>query len=624
MVICCCYRNADLVADKGSKSCGDAVGRLRRCPPPRLVDDRQNETEVFINVYSLAKRNKQLKKFGMGVFHCGVVVCGIEWGYGESVDPSTQSGLFCVYPGQAAGTLYRTIFLGTTTCTPQQVDTILHRLENEWVSGEYHILAHNCNHFAQRFCDLLSTTQKLRIPSWCNRAARVCDKIIPRRLASYVHRLFDESPPRPQACPRSRVSELPTSVIPNGWYYHHMRTQKPRYVTMPDPDTARRYRERNYRLENNNKFISSRRPGASNILAPQLCGIRDGSGADGPCDVEVIRSNHCYLSGEILMLPRAISEAVFISGGCCTTAQDDEMLFTRSVNVYPEKSAELKSFIEMESLVSISCEALVPSALSAAASSQGFGDGATPRKSEVAADGRRAAVTALTEGGREGAVRQGKVSERDVKLTKRSVKVVRRMKRYVDVGDSEELANSCSTQRLSIAQFPVSDGTQIKRSRRRNNNCSEDCIAAEFGSGNVTVSFISSRLLSTTVDSHPVEKEGEVPEDGTDTRNGSPLTTKETTRFESDADTLAPSSGVSMEMVSGVAMGMCTSFSTKDGPVACSIAEESFTIPNNNAKEVLNAGAACEEELPRHTCEESSKECDELFSSVEGTEEYVG
>ncbi|RNF16205.1 uncharacterized protein Tco025E_05245 [Trypanosoma conorhini] len=238
MRLCCCQNAEDAVADKRAAIAVMEKKGLRRCTPPTTIPRQCVEVAVQINVYSLLEQNKRLKKVGMGVYHCGVVVYGIEWGYGECVESANASGMFCVYPGQAAGTLYRTVFLGVTTRSPQQVDTILHRLENEWRSGDYHILNHNCNHFAQRFCDLLSTVQKLRLPGWCNRAARVCNRVVPRKLATYLHRLVDEEPPKARLPDLSRIGEIPESVIPRGWYLHPSISQQPRYTSSCVPGRA--------------------------------------------------------------------------------------------------------------------------------------------------------------------------------------------------------------------------------------------------------------------------------------------------------------------------------------------------------------------------------------------------
>ncbi|KAK7194201.1 PPPDE putative peptidase domain containing protein [Novymonas esmeraldas] len=240
MAFCCCGvgGTAGVISKNAAQLRGlEALG-MSRGHSPRL---RRTEVQipVTLNVYSLLESNKKLSKMGMGVFHTGVVVYGIEWGYGEVVDNPNASGLFCVHPGQAAGTLYRTIRIGYTTRSPMQVDTILHRLENEWRSCEYHILHHNCNHFAAAFCDLLSTTEKLQVPSWCNRAARVGDRVIPRRLATKVQHMMDDEPPKAMApAPPSNISEIPMSVVPHEWYLHPSIFQPLRYTGDSRPPTV--------------------------------------------------------------------------------------------------------------------------------------------------------------------------------------------------------------------------------------------------------------------------------------------------------------------------------------------------------------------------------------------------
>lgn len=239
MAFCCC--GAGVTASVTSKNADqvrhlEAMG-ISRGPSPRL-QRTEVQIPVTLNVYSLLENNKKLSKLGMGVYHTGVVVYGIEWGYGEVVENPNASGLFCVHPGQAAGTLHRTIRIGYTTRSPMQVDTILHRLENEWRSREYHILHHNCNHFAQAFCDLLSTTEKLRVPAWCNRAARIGDRLIPRKLATKVQHMMDAEPPKAvDPAPFCNVNEVPLSVVPREWYLHPSIFQPMRYVSDSRPES---------------------------------------------------------------------------------------------------------------------------------------------------------------------------------------------------------------------------------------------------------------------------------------------------------------------------------------------------------------------------------------------------
>lgn len=247
---------------------------IQRCPTPSWEGPHKCPTPVTINVYHLVQRNDQFRKVGFGIFHVGVVIFGTEWSYGESIEGGHSTGLFHSSPG-LAGDVFKSIGIGQTTLSASQVDTILHRLENEWRSKDYHILHHNCIHFSQRFCDLLSTTMTLRVPSWCNRAARVSDKVIPRSMATKIQRKITGKVQPPKAVPAltsyermvrkhgrltsvddgsslffsqhvcsisganpsekgGTVKRLPKSVIPPGWYNNSRVYYRPEYSRVVD------------------------------------------------------------------------------------------------------------------------------------------------------------------------------------------------------------------------------------------------------------------------------------------------------------------------------------------------------------------------------------------------------
>lgn len=298
---CCCHADTDVVEDKSVAHqihLLQAKG-IKRCKPPELQVTHECRTTVRLNIYHLSQRNKSLRKLGFGIFHVGVVIFGIEWSFGESLEGKNRTGLFFCPPG-FAGHVFKTLEIGQTTLSPAQVDTILHRLENEWRSSDYHILHRNCNHFAQRFCDLLSTITPLRVPSWCNRAARVSDKIVPRLVASTIQRKVAGKVQPPKAAgphasspgmrkgggvvvsfsddigslssshsndafsdasvrgEEAQLNCLPPSIIPPGWYNHPMIYQLPKYRPatdfnefmfsewcLPGEHQPRRSRERN-------------------------------------------------------------------------------------------------------------------------------------------------------------------------------------------------------------------------------------------------------------------------------------------------------------------------------------------------------------------------------------------
>lgn len=294
---CCCPGESDVVEDKSIATEIQSLSAkgIERCKCPELQVSHECRTIVTLNIYHLTHRNKPLRKLGIGIFHVGVVIFGMEWSFGESIQGGNSTGLFFHTPG-LAGVGFKTVEIGQTTLSPVQVDTILHRLENEWKSCDYHILHRNCNHFAQHFCDLLSTITPLRVPSWCNRAARITDKLIPRLIASKIQKKLNKNvqPPKasgpPGSSPKTKsggstdvsiddVSSprrsarnsilsgtpeggvgtqrncLPPSVIPEGWYNHPMIYQMPKYryvantdeLTFPEwriPEQCRNQRDR--------------------------------------------------------------------------------------------------------------------------------------------------------------------------------------------------------------------------------------------------------------------------------------------------------------------------------------------------------------------------------------------
>eukprot|EP00796_Vickermania_ingenoplastis_P007387 gene7387-5201_t len=230
MFSCCRCSDEDVV----EKATEEHVRRLRqkgleRCPAPELCVPVERRSKVRLNVYDLSRKNKMLKKVGFGIYHVGVVVFGIEWSFGEAVDARDGTGLFYCPPG-CAGYVSCSVEVGDTTLSPTQVDTILHRLENEWQSRDYHILHRNCNHFAQRLCDLLSTVEPLKVPAWCNRAARMADTVVPRVVATKIqHKVSGGQGPPKSSPPRRTDRGLPQSVIPDGWYLNPSIVQPPKY-----------------------------------------------------------------------------------------------------------------------------------------------------------------------------------------------------------------------------------------------------------------------------------------------------------------------------------------------------------------------------------------------------------
>ncbi|XP_039790793.1 deSI-like protein At4g17486 isoform X2 [Panicum virgatum] len=84
-------------------------------------------TPVLLNVYDLTAANDYLYWLGFGVFHSGIEVHGMEYGFGAHDFPS--SGVFEVESKTCPGFVYRrTVWLGTTDMSQEEFRSFIEKL----------------------------------------------------------------------------------------------------------------------------------------------------------------------------------------------------------------------------------------------------------------------------------------------------------------------------------------------------------------------------------------------------------------------------------------------------------------------------------------------------------------
>ncbi|CAG7896899.1 unnamed protein product [Brassica rapa] len=136
---------------------------------------------VYLNVYDLTPINGYIYWAGLGIFHSGVEVHGVEYAFGAH-DYAT-SGVFEVEPRQCPGFKFKkSIFIGTTNLNPAQVREFMEDTACSYYGNMYHLIAKNCNHFCHDVCYKLTGK---KIPKWVNRLAQigsVCSCILPESL----------------------------------------------------------------------------------------------------------------------------------------------------------------------------------------------------------------------------------------------------------------------------------------------------------------------------------------------------------------------------------------------------------------------------------------------------------
>ncbi|XP_074587979.1 deSI-like protein At4g17486 isoform X2 [Curcuma longa] len=150
-------------------------------PKVRSASQTSGNTPVYLNVYDLTHINGYMYWAGLGVFHTGIEVHGVEYAFGAHDYPT--SGVFEVEPRQCPGFRFRkSIFMGTTCLDPLQIREFMELQSVNYNGDTYHLIMKNCNHFCKDICYKLTGNS---IPKWVNRLARIgslCNCLLPEAL----------------------------------------------------------------------------------------------------------------------------------------------------------------------------------------------------------------------------------------------------------------------------------------------------------------------------------------------------------------------------------------------------------------------------------------------------------
>ncbi|KAH7688354.1 PPPDE peptidase domain-containing protein [Dioscorea alata] len=143
---------------------------------------RDGSVPVYLNVYDLTPINGYAYWLGLGVYHSGVQVHGVEYAYGAHENPTT--GIFEGEPRQCPGFAFRkSILIGRTDLGPRQVRELMETLAETYTGSSYNLISKNCNHFCDEVCLRLTSSS---IPRWVNRLARLgflCNCVLPAGIS---------------------------------------------------------------------------------------------------------------------------------------------------------------------------------------------------------------------------------------------------------------------------------------------------------------------------------------------------------------------------------------------------------------------------------------------------------
>ncbi|GER25717.1 PPPDE putative thiol peptidase family protein [Striga asiatica] len=139
--------------------------------PEELNNAEKSHARLYLNVYDLTPINHYLYWLGLGIYHSGIEVHGMEYGFGAH--EFSTSGVFEVEPRSCPGFIFRrSILLGSTDMSRSEFRSFMEHLSNKFHGDTYHLISKNCNHFTDEVCQRLTGKS---IPGWVNRLARVED-----------------------------------------------------------------------------------------------------------------------------------------------------------------------------------------------------------------------------------------------------------------------------------------------------------------------------------------------------------------------------------------------------------------------------------------------------------------
>jgi len=157
-----------------------------------LNNSEEARAGVFVNIYDMYSMNNYTAALGVGIYHCGIEVHGVEYGYGGH--PFPFSGIFEMIPkdSEELGESFRfkeTIQIGKTDFNKQEIEQMVTLLGRDFRGIDYHLMNKNCNSFSSKFSKLICGED---IPPWVNRLAYLTtfvpfiEKMIPKEWISPV------------------------------------------------------------------------------------------------------------------------------------------------------------------------------------------------------------------------------------------------------------------------------------------------------------------------------------------------------------------------------------------------------------------------------------------------------
>jgi len=166
---------------------------------PEIKEDHKDSlaprkrVQVWLNIYDLLLTNYTTSKVGLGVYHTGVVIYGVEYCYSGPQEGKMHlevTGLRTTTPGDSSwiedAIFKEPILIGYSKLTPFEVNGVYLEMCQEYQGPSYNVLYRNCNHFTRDFLIRILDEESLQarghfrgedvLPPYIDRITRVATK----------------------------------------------------------------------------------------------------------------------------------------------------------------------------------------------------------------------------------------------------------------------------------------------------------------------------------------------------------------------------------------------------------------------------------------------------------------
>lgn len=145
------------------------MGNSSSSTEEQKAPDYSKNEHLLLNVY--VPQKGQSSVMGMGIYHSGVEMFGVEYCFngGDTSSTGVCSQVPHVAPPGSDWKYDKTVDLGPINCNKDAAMRMLEETKKDFAANTYHLVARNCNNFSGCIAERLGCS----VPTWLNRAAEM-------------------------------------------------------------------------------------------------------------------------------------------------------------------------------------------------------------------------------------------------------------------------------------------------------------------------------------------------------------------------------------------------------------------------------------------------------------------